>query len=64
MLTATPDSGHDSPVPLLLALAPALALIRSRMNTPQIYFDHEELVACQRSIQFVAWANQILSAQM
>jgi hypothetical protein len=41
-----------------LHLAPAL--IRSRMNTPQIYFDHEKLVAYQRSIQFVAWANQIL----
>jgi hypothetical protein len=22
------------------------------MNTPQIYFDHEKLVACQRRIQF------------
>lgn len=30
------------------------------MKTPQIYFDHEKLVAYQRSIQFVVWANQIL----
>jgi four helix bundle protein len=30
------------------------------MNTPQIYFDHEKLVAYQPSIQFVVWANQIL----
>jgi hypothetical protein len=34
--------------------------IRSRMKTPQIYFDHEKLVAYQRSIQFVVWANPIL----
>lgn len=30
------------------------------MNTPQAYFDHEKLVAYQRSIQFVVWVNQIL----
>ncbi len=31
------------------------------MNTPQIYFDHEKLVAYQRSIQFVMWANHLLA---
>ena len=30
------------------------------MNTPQLYFDHEKLVAYQRSIQFVVWANHRL----
>jgi four helix bundle protein len=30
------------------------------MNKLQFYFDHEKLVAYQRSIQFVVWANQIL----
>jgi four helix bundle protein len=30
------------------------------MSTAQIYFDHEKLVAYQRSIQFVVWANPIL----
>ena len=30
------------------------------MNTPPIYFDHEKLVAYQRSIQLVVWANPIL----
>ena len=30
------------------------------MNTPQIFFDHEKLVSCLRSIQFVVWANPIL----
>ena len=45
------DPGNESPPRLLLALALALALIRSRMNTPQIYFDHEKPVAYQRSIR-------------
>lgn len=30
------------------------------MNTSHFYFDHEKLVAHQRSIQFVVWANHIL----
>ena len=30
------------------------------MNHPRIYFDHEKLFAYQRSIEFVAWANQFL----
>jgi four helix bundle protein len=30
------------------------------MNTTRTYFDHEKLIAYQRSIQFAAWANPIL----
>jgi len=30
------------------------------MNHTTIYFDHEKLLAYQRSIQFVAWASQLL----
>jgi len=30
------------------------------MNTPQFEFDHEKLVAYQRSIQFVAWVDRML----
>ena len=30
------------------------------MNSPLIYFDHEKLVACQRSIQFAVRANHLL----
>ena len=30
------------------------------MNTPKTYFDHEKLIAYQRSIQFVAWSSPIL----
>ena len=30
------------------------------MTTPKIYFDHERLVAYQRSIQFVAWSSPLL----
>jgi four helix bundle protein len=30
------------------------------MNTTRIYFDHEKLLAYQRSIQFVAWSSQLL----
>src|SRR5438093_653010 len=29
------------------------------MNTPKTYFDHERLIAYQRSIQFVAWSSPI-----
>ena len=28
--------------------------------SPDFYFDHEKLVAYQRSIQFVAWASQLM----
>ena len=30
------------------------------MNTPHFQFDHEKLIAYQRSIQFVAWSSQLL----
>jgi four helix bundle protein len=30
------------------------------MNSSNFYFDHEKLIAYQRSIQFVAWASQLL----
>ena len=30
------------------------------MNTPKTYFDHEKLIAYQRSIQFVAWSSPLL----
>jgi len=30
------------------------------MNTTQPCFDHEKLVAYQRSVQFVAWSSQLL----
>ena len=30
------------------------------MNTTKTYFDHEKLIAYQRSIQFVAWASPLL----
>lgn len=30
------------------------------MNPNKIYFDHEKLVAYQRSIQFVAWSSELL----
>jgi four helix bundle protein len=30
------------------------------MNHSRIYFDHEKLIAYQRSIEFTAWATQLL----
>ena len=30
------------------------------MNTSKTYFDHEKLIAYQRSIQFVAWSSPML----
>jgi four helix bundle protein len=30
------------------------------MNNPGTHFDHEKLIAYQRSIQFVAWSSQLL----
>jgi four helix bundle protein len=30
------------------------------MNATRTYFDHEKLIAYQRSIQFVAWSNAVL----
>jgi four helix bundle protein len=30
------------------------------MNENKVYFDHEKLVAYQRSIQFVAWSSDLL----
>ena len=32
------------------------------MNTSKPVFDHEKLIAYQRSIQFVAWSSQLLEA--
>jgi four helix bundle protein len=29
-------------------------------TSPDFYFDHEKLVACQRRIQFVDWASQLM----
>ncbi len=40
-----------------LALAPAPALYSSCMSTSKTLFDHEKLIAYQRSIQFVAWSS-------
>lgn len=33
------------------------------MNTSKFYFDHEKLVAYQRSIQFVTWSSPLLENQ-
>jgi hypothetical protein len=33
------------------------------MNTSKFYFDHEKLVAYQRSLQFVAWSSPLLENQ-
>ena len=33
------------------------------MNTSKFYFDHEKLVAYQRSIQFIAWSSPLLENQ-
>ena len=52
--------GSHSSFPIFLALSLAPALIRTGMNTSKACFDHEKLVAFQRSIQFIAWANQAL----
>lgn len=30
------------------------------MNHSKVYFDHEKLIAYQRSIEFIAWASQLL----
>src|SRR5262245_17081213 len=38
----------------------ALALTRKAMSHSKIYFDHEKLIAYQRSIEFVAWASRLL----
>jgi hypothetical protein len=45
---------------LILILILALALAQTIMSKPQIYFDHEKLIAYQWSIQFVAWSNKLL----
>ncbi len=52
-------SGESSAFPLALSLT--LTLTRSHMTPSSIFsFDHEKLVAYQRSIQFVAWASQLI----
>ena len=33
---------------------------KETMNTPKTYFDHEKLIAYQRSIDFIAWSSPIL----
>src|ERR1051325_8931088 len=38
----------------------ALALTQPAMNYAKIYFEHEKLIAYERSIEFVAWASQLL----
>jgi four helix bundle protein len=45
-----------------LALDPDLDLdlFQDPMKTPKVYFDHEKLIAYQRSIQFVAWSSPLL----
>jgi len=43
---------------LLLLLI--LLLLSFPMNNPNPHFDHEKLIAYQRSIQFVAWSSQLL----
>lgn len=45
---------------IALDLYPTVDPTLRRMNTPHVYFDHEKLVAYQRSIQFVSWAGQLL----
>jgi four helix bundle protein len=30
------------------------------MKTPKVHFDHEKLIAYQRSIQFVAWSSPLV----
>jgi len=37
-----------------------LLLLSIPMNNPNPHFDHEKLIAYQRSIQFVAWSSQLL----
>jgi four helix bundle protein len=46
---------------LLLLLL--LLLIRAPMDTSKFYFDHEKLIAYQRSIQFVTWSRPLLENQ-
>jgi len=48
---------------LLLLLLLLLLLIKALMNTTKLYFDHEKLVAYQRSIQFVIWSSPLLENQ-
>jgi len=45
---------------LLLLLLPLLLLLINPMNTTKTCFDHEKLIAYQRSIQFVAWSSPLL----
>ena len=44
----------------LLLLLSILLLFTAPMHPTKIYFDHEKLIAYQRSIQFVAWSSQLL----
>src|SRR5688572_13794592 len=45
---------------MFLALALVRALLHSPMPTTKTCFDHEKLIAYQRSIQFVAWSSPLL----
>ena len=40
-----------------------LLLIRAPTNTSKFYFDHEKLVAYQRSVQFITWSSPLLENQ-
>ena len=46
---------------LLLLISILLLLsLHQPMNPPNTHFDHENLIAYQRSIRFVAWSSQLL----
>jgi hypothetical protein len=64
VLTLTPYSYSYSHLILtLLTPCPYSSLsIYSQvpMSVSKVYFDHEQLLAYQRSIQFVAWSSQLL----
>ena len=45
---------------LLLILILILFLTHMNTNATRTYFDHEKLIAYQRSVQFVAWSSPLL----
>ena len=45
---------------LILPSPPAMLFTQPPMTTAKTYFDHEKLIAYQRSIQFVAWSSPLL----
>jgi len=52
------DNGMNGSFLLILIIFPVLT--EFPMNTTKSPFDHEKLIAYQRSIQFTAWASQML----